>query len=64
MIKYFKDYMGGYQYAEYLQTAAVLLFVIFFLAVFAIVFLKPKDYYKEVSHLPLEEDTDLPQNSN
>lgn len=62
MLKYFKEAFTNYEYAGVLQTISLLLFVIFFLALIYFIWKKPKEYYREESELPLEEDEDGDEN--
>lgn len=55
MIKFFKQYLQTAPYSEILQSMALLLFFLVFACVIFIIWKKPKNYYKEVSGLPLEE---------
>ncbi len=58
MLKYFKDAFTNYEYAGVLQTISLLLFVIFFSALVYFIWNRPKDYYKQDSELPLDDDKD------
>jgi cytochrome c oxidase cbb3-type subunit 4 len=56
MEKTFKAVVASVENAGLYQTIAFVLFFLFFLAVLLIIWKKPKDYYKEDSELPLDED--------
>ena len=55
MLKYFKEYFG-YSNDHILQVIILICSIIFFLALIYSIIKKPKNYYKETSELPLEED--------
>lgn len=56
MLQYFKDAFTSYEHAQTLQTISLLLFVVFFLALVYFIWNRPKEYYKEESELPLDDD--------
>lgn len=63
MIGYFKEYIEKFQSADWLQTLSLLLFMAFFIALTVYVYTRPKNFYKEVSEMPLEnEPEEGPQN--
>ncbi len=64
MLKYYKEYIGQYEFADILQTVSLILFVIFFVMLVWYVYSKPNSYYKKVSELPLEEDSDTKTQNN
>ncbi len=55
MLKYFKEAFTDYEHAQTLQTISLLLFVIFFLALIYFIWNRPKEYYKDESELPLDD---------
>jgi cytochrome c oxidase cbb3-type subunit IV len=58
MLKYYKEFFSGYDNASLIQTLILLAFITFFVALFYMVWKKPKGYYKkyEESVLDLEAD--------
>ncbi|HEY4539915.1 MAG TPA: cbb3-type cytochrome c oxidase subunit 3 [Faecalibacter sp.] len=54
MLKYYKEFFSEYDNASLYQTLILLAFILFFVAVFYIVWKKPKGYYKEFEHAPLD----------
>ena len=54
MLKYYKEFFSGYENASLYQTLILLAFVIFFVALFYMVWKKPKGYYKEFEEAPLD----------
>ncbi len=59
MLKYFKEYLSNYQYAELLQTVILIASILFFVGLVLTVLNKPKKYYKDVSELPLDDEEPL-----
>ncbi len=55
MLKFYNKIIAGVDNAIIYQSLALLLFVLFFLGVTFMVMNKPKDYYTNMSNLPLEE---------
>lgn len=55
MLKFYNKIIAGVDNAIIYQSLALLLFVLFFLGVTFMVMNKPKDYYSNMSNLPLEE---------
>lgn len=56
MIEFFNKHLTGVPYADFLQSfVLVLFFLVFCLTVF-IVYRKPKNYYKDINNLPIEEN--------
>ncbi len=62
MLKYYKEFIAKYEFADILQTVSLVLFVVFFLTLVWYVYSKPKGFYTEVSRLPLEKDLEDTQN--
>lgn len=56
MLKYFKEHFTEYDFAAILQVSSLILFVIAFGALLYGVWKRPKDYYDETAHLPLDDD--------
>lgn len=56
MLKYFKEAFTNYEHAQILQTISLLLFVVFFLALMYFIWNRPKEYYKNDSELPLDDE--------
>jgi len=56
MIGFFKKHLAQVPYADLLQSLVLILFFLFFCLTIFFVYRKPKDYYKEVRDLPLQED--------
>ncbi|WP_322971130.1 hypothetical protein [Faecalibacter sp. LW9] len=54
MLKYYKEFFSEYDNASLYQTLILLAFILFFVAVFYIVWKKPKGYYNEFEHAPLD----------
>lgn len=63
MIKYFKDFIGNYENAEFLQTLSLVLFVVFFITLVIYVYSKPNSYYEKISEMPLEDDNTYEENN-
>ncbi|MBV7440330.1 cbb3-type cytochrome c oxidase subunit 3 [Weeksellaceae bacterium TAE3-ERU29] len=57
MLKYYKEYFG-YENDHILQVIILACSIIFFLALIYSIIKKPKNYYKETSEIPLEEDSE------
>ena len=55
-IKYIKDVLAENELSPTLQTIALVLFFLFFVSAVLIVITRPKEYYKEISEVPLEKD--------
>lgn len=47
--------ISGVKNAEIYQSLALVLFILFFLLVIILVYIKPKDYYQDMDNLPLED---------
>ncbi len=62
MLKYYKEFIAKYDFADVLQTTSLIFFVVFFSALMWYVFSRPKGYYEEVSQLPLEQDLEESNN--
>ena len=58
MLKYFKEYLSDYQFADIFQTLILIASVLFFVGLVYSVLNKPKDHYKDTSELPLDDDKD------
>lgn len=56
MLKYFKETFTNYEYAAVIQTISLILFVVFFVALIYFIWKRPKEYYREDSELPLDDD--------
>ncbi|MDR1876765.1 MAG: CcoQ/FixQ family Cbb3-type cytochrome c oxidase assembly chaperone [Flavobacteriaceae bacterium] len=56
MLKFYNKIIAGVDNAAIYQSIALLLFVLFFVGVILMVMKKPKNYYKAMSDLPLEEE--------
>ena len=54
MLKYYKEFFSEYDNAGLYQTLILLAFVTFFVALFYMVWKKPKGYYKEFEQSPLD----------
>ncbi|MDO5656179.1 MAG: cbb3-type cytochrome c oxidase subunit 3 [Flavobacteriaceae bacterium] len=59
MLKYFKEYLSDYQMAEWVQTLILIMSILFFVGLVYSILRKPKDYYKDTSELPLEDEDPL-----
>ena len=60
MLKYYKEFFSGYDNASLYQTLILLAFVAFFVALFYMVWKKPKGYYKKFEESPLDlEDNEI-----
>lgn len=57
MLKYYKDFFA-YGNDHIVQVIILLCSIIFFVGLIYSVLKKPKDYYKETSELPMQEDSD------
>ncbi len=56
MLKFYNKIIAGVDNAIIYQSAALLLFVLFFVGVTLLVMRRPKNYYNDMSNLPLEEE--------
>jgi cytochrome c oxidase cbb3-type subunit 4 len=56
MLKYFKDAFTNYEYAQFLQSTSLILFVVFFTALVFFIWKRPKEYYNEDANLPLDDN--------
>ncbi|MBF5027861.1 cbb3-type cytochrome oxidase subunit 3 [Planobacterium oryzisoli] len=56
-----KDIVSNEQFTGLFQTLALLIFMVFFIAVIVYVFSRPKKHYDEAANAPLEDD-DQPLN--
>lgn len=56
MLKYFKGYFG-YENDHILQVVILICSILFFLVLIYSILKKPKNYYKDASQIPLEEDS-------
>lgn len=54
----FKDILSNTENAGLYQTLALIFFMLFFIALVIYVFSRPKKYYREEEHAPLEDDAD------
>ncbi|UOE36983.1 CcoQ/FixQ family Cbb3-type cytochrome c oxidase assembly chaperone [Chryseobacterium oryzae] len=54
----FKDFLANAENTGLYQTVALILFMLFFLILLILVFSKSKNYYVEVSNLPLDKEED------
>ncbi|AQX04531.1 cbb3-type cytochrome c oxidase subunit 3 [Elizabethkingia meningoseptica] len=54
----FKDIISNGENVGLYQTLALILFVMFFIALVFVVFKKPKKYYRDRENAPLEDDGD------
>lgn len=52
----FKDILSNTGNVGLYQTLALILFILFFVSLIIYVFSKPKKYYREEEHAPLEDD--------
>lgn len=59
MLKYYKEYLSDYAYADVLQSFIVIGFVLFFVGTMYAVWKRPKGYYDDTANLPLEDDDPL-----
>lgn len=59
MIKYFKEYLSDYQHADWLQIIILIASILFFVGMVYTILKKPKNYYKDTSELPLQDDDPL-----
>lgn len=59
MLKYFKEYLSDYQYADFLQTMFLVVSVLFFVSLVYTILKKPKNYFKDESELPLQDEDPL-----
>lgn len=64
MLKFYNKIIAGVDNAIIYQSLALLLFVLFFLGVTFMVMNKPKNYYKDMSNLPLEDNEKRTNNIN
>lgn len=42
----------------FIQSLSLIVAVVFFILLLVLIFKRPKDYYKETSELPLDDDND------
>ncbi|MCU7614723.1 cbb3-type cytochrome c oxidase subunit 3 [Chryseobacterium sp. GMJ5] len=54
----FKDILSNTENAGLYQTLALIFFMLFFIALVIYVFSRPKKFYREEEHAPLEDDED------
>ncbi|RQP13754.1 MAG: cbb3-type cytochrome c oxidase subunit 3 [Chryseobacterium sp.] len=54
----FKDILSSQDNAGLYQSLALILFVIFFVALVVSVFRKPKKYYRDEANAPLDDSTE------
>lgn len=64
MLKFYNKIIAGVDNAAIYQSAALLLFILFFVGVTFIVMKRPKNYYNDMSNLPLEDDEKKDNNTN
>lgn len=64
MLKFYNKIIAGVDNAIIYQSLALLLFVLFFLGVTFMVMNKPKNYYNDMSNLPLEDNEKRTNNIN
>ncbi|MXP06508.1 MULTISPECIES: CcoQ/FixQ family Cbb3-type cytochrome c oxidase assembly chaperone [unclassified Apibacter] len=64
MLKFYNKIIAGVDNAVIYQSLALLLFVLFFLGVTFMVMNKPKNYYNDMSNLPLEDNEKRTNNIN
>lgn len=64
MLKFYNKIIAGVDNAIICQSLALLLFVLFFLGVTFMVMNKPKNYYNDMSNLPLEDNEKRTNNIN
>lgn len=64
MLKFYNKIIAGVDNAIIYQSLALLLFVLFFLGVTFMVLNKPKNYYNDMSNLPLEDNEKRTNNIN
>lgn len=55
-IKYIKSVLAENDLSPTLQTIALVGFFLFFIVSVLVVVTRPKEYYKEISEVPLEKD--------
>lgn len=54
-----KDLVSNSGNAGFFQTLALLIFIIFFIGIVVYVFSRPKKYYREEEHAPLDDDQQI-----
>ncbi|MGI9526344.1 MAG: cbb3-type cytochrome c oxidase subunit 3 [Weeksellaceae bacterium] len=59
MLKYYKEYLSEYQYADWIQLVILISSILFFVLLVYLVLNKPKNYYKNTSELPLDDEDPL-----
>lgn len=64
MLKFYNKIIAGVDNAIIYQSLALLLFVLFFLGVTLMVMNKPKNYYNDMSNLPLDDNEKRTNNIN
>lgn len=64
MLKFYNKIIAGVDNAIIYQSLALLLFVLFFLGVTFMVMNKPKNYFNDMSNLPLEDNEKRTNNIN
>jgi cytochrome c oxidase cbb3-type subunit IV len=55
-IKYIQGVLAEYEWASTLQSSVLVGFFLFFTVTILLVIKRPKDYYKEISEIPLEKN--------
>lgn len=56
-IKYIKDLLAENEWASTLQSGVLVGFFLFFVLAVFVVIKRPKEYYKEISEIPLENES-------
>ncbi len=56
MLNFYNKIIAGVYNATIFQSAALLLFVLFFVGVTLLVMRRPKNYYNDLGNLPLDEE--------
>lgn len=64
MLKYYKEILSQYEYASLLQTLILIAMVVVFVTIFIKVAKKPKGYYTEDEHAPLDLEPEEKEKNN
>jgi cbb3-type cytochrome oxidase subunit 3 len=56
MLNFYKEIIANVENASFLQSLAGVLFFIFFVIMVIKAYSKPKNYYRDMSDLPLEDE--------
>ncbi|TWP24738.1 CcoQ/FixQ family Cbb3-type cytochrome c oxidase assembly chaperone [Apibacter muscae] len=64
MLKFYSKIIAGIDSATIYQSLALVIFFIFFVGLIYMVMSKPKNYYSEISSMPLDEENKQDKDQN